>query len=190
MIAKGTKGAEVLALQLKLNESGAKLKPDGDFGTATEIALKAYQKANLNTQITGVLDAETIACMNPLILTDAIYDPLPRGQYHHNVTDKRGVCLHHTAGGGKAEAVGKMWAKDDRGRVATHFVVGADGTIIQTMPLQCWGNHIAMFRVGMKNDVQINSQYIGIEICNYGYAELEKGVFTNYSEPNVMLPMN
>jgi len=188
MIAKGTKGAEVITLQLKLNEAGAKLKADGDFGTATEAALKAYQTANLNTKITGVLDAETLACMYPLVLPCAKYVPMKRGQYHHGVSDKRGVCLHHTAGGPKAESVGPMWDRDKRGNVATHLVVGADGTIIQTMPLQCWANHIAMFRVGMKNDTKINSQYIGIEICNWGYLDLKEGIFINYV--NRVVPAN
>ena len=180
MIAKGTKGAEVITLQLKLNESGAKLKVDGDFGAATETALKAYQKANLNTQITGVLDAETLACMYPLILKCATYLPLPRGEYHHNVTDKRGVCEHHTAGGKDARTLQSNWAKDKRGRVATAVGISYDGSIYQYFPLQCWANHIAMFRVGMKNDTLINSQYIGIELCNWGYLELKNGIFFNY----------
>ena len=44
-IKKGSNGADVKTLQTRLNANGAKLTVDGDFGPATEVAVKAYQKA-------------------------------------------------------------------------------------------------------------------------------------------------
>ena len=52
MIQKGTKGNDVITLQQQLNAKGAKLVCDGDFGGATESALKAYQKKNLSPEAT------------------------------------------------------------------------------------------------------------------------------------------
>jgi len=46
LIKKGSKGDAVKKLQQILNSKGYKLSVDGDFGPATEAAVKAYQKAN------------------------------------------------------------------------------------------------------------------------------------------------
>lgn len=46
LIKKGSSGAAVKKLQQILNGKGYKLSVDGDFGPATEAAVKAYQKAN------------------------------------------------------------------------------------------------------------------------------------------------
>lgn len=44
VLKKGAKGPAVKKLQESLNKNGAKLKPDGDFGKNTEIAVKQFQK--------------------------------------------------------------------------------------------------------------------------------------------------
>lgn len=44
-LSKGSKGAEVKALQHRLNAFGYKLDEDGDFGPATEKAVKRFQQA-------------------------------------------------------------------------------------------------------------------------------------------------
>jgi len=46
VLRKGSKGAEVIDLQNLLNAKGVKLNVDGDFGPATEGAVKAYQTAH------------------------------------------------------------------------------------------------------------------------------------------------
>ena len=46
LIKRGSKGSAVLQLQKMLNAKGYKLTEDGDFGSKTEAAVKAYQKAN------------------------------------------------------------------------------------------------------------------------------------------------
>ena len=46
LIKKGSEGSAVLQLQKMLNAKGYKLTEDGDFGSKTEAAVKAYQKAN------------------------------------------------------------------------------------------------------------------------------------------------
>ena len=46
LIKKGSKGDAVKKLQEMLNAKGYKLTEDGDFGSKTEAAVKAYQRAN------------------------------------------------------------------------------------------------------------------------------------------------
>ena len=46
LVKKGSKGDAVRKLQEILNGKGYKLTVDGDFGSKTEAAVKAYQKAN------------------------------------------------------------------------------------------------------------------------------------------------
>lgn len=171
---KGDKGAEVKALQTFLNQNGANLVVDGHFGRLTEKAVIEYQKAN-NLPTTGQMELPTSGNRIIKML-------LKSSQYVTSKSDKTGVCLHHTASGGDAEAVVKVWNRDDRGRVATHFVVGADGKIIQCMPLENWAYHIALGRMGKSTGANnnVNKSYIGIEICNWGYLEEKNGIFYNY----------
>jgi len=187
MLKIGAKSNDVIAIQHALNLNGANLTTDGVFGAKTEQALKAFQKSQL-TKDSGVLDLETEAILLPIILPCATKMFLKRGQYRHTTSVKSGVCLHHTAGGSLAENVVNVWNGDDRGRVATHFIVGGKGEIVQAMPLQCWGHHILMERVGLKNDIQINSGYVGIEICNWGYLDKVGNSFYNY-KGGVMRPV-
>ncbi len=57
-LRKGIDGQAVKTLQEKLNANGATLKVDGDFGSGTEGAVRAYQQAN-GLQVTGIVDAAT-----------------------------------------------------------------------------------------------------------------------------------
>jgi peptidoglycan hydrolase-like protein with peptidoglycan-binding domain len=46
VLSLGDRGPEVRELQQRLNGAGASLRIDGDFGPATEAAVKAFQQAN------------------------------------------------------------------------------------------------------------------------------------------------
>lgn len=65
-LQKGDKGAEVKAMQKLLLKWDAKCLPkygaDGDFGSETLAALKAYQKA-IGVPVTGIYDAATKAAL-------------------------------------------------------------------------------------------------------------------------------
>ena len=63
-IQKGDTGSEVKALQTDLNTLGAKPKlvVDGDFGPATEAAVKAFQKAH-KLEVDGVVGPKTSAAL-------------------------------------------------------------------------------------------------------------------------------
>lgn len=59
-LKKGSKGAEVEALQKLLNKYGYTLKADGDFGANTDKQVKAFQKANGLT-VDGIVGEKTLA---------------------------------------------------------------------------------------------------------------------------------
>ena len=57
-VRKGNDGAEVWRVQRRLRQLGYLYKPDGSFGSLTEIALKYFQKKN-GLKETGIADEET-----------------------------------------------------------------------------------------------------------------------------------
>lgn len=56
----GDQGPDVRALQQRLNDRGAGLTVDGDFGKRTTLALENFQKIN-GLPVTGLVDAATVA---------------------------------------------------------------------------------------------------------------------------------
>lgn len=58
LVKKGSKGDAVKKLQQILNAKGYKLSVDGDFGPATEAAVRAYQGAN-NLEVDGEVGEKT-----------------------------------------------------------------------------------------------------------------------------------
>jgi D-alanyl-D-alanine carboxypeptidase (penicillin-binding protein 5/6) len=72
-LKKGTEGQLVQALQRTLNarmSPSPNLSEDGDFGPATEKALKAFQVAK-KLAVTGIANAETFKALGPLLFDDA-----------------------------------------------------------------------------------------------------------------------
>ena len=100
---------------------------------------------------------------------------LPEDQYHPVKTTKKQIVLHHTAGGPTAESSIKWW-KSSKERVATAFVIDRKGVIYQTMDDQHWAHHLGTKRA---NNVLLNKQSIGIELCCYGSLKLVNGQFIN-----------
>lgn len=105
---------------------------------------------------------------------------LPTDEYYPTITDKKTIVLHHTAGGHRADWTVATWDRDKtKGgkplRVATQFVIGGksikdgnqdwDGVIVEALPVEMWAHHLGTKN---SNNVQLNKQAIGIEICNYG----------------------
>ena len=118
--------------------------------------------------------------------------PLPESQYIKEVTEKKQIVLHHTAGNSSAPGTIKMWANDDRGRIATPIVISGkglskdtvDGEICQAFSSKYWAYHL-----GLKQDVfkskgvpykALDKHAIAIEICNWGPVEKRGDKFYNY----------
>ena len=104
-------------------------------------------------------------------------------QFFQDVHPKKQIYLHHTAGGPNAVSVANYFQQKE-GRVATAFVIGADGTIVQLFSSKHWAYHL-----GLKPEVfaekgvdykSLDKKSIGIENWNYGPLAKRNGYFYNY----------
>jgi hypothetical protein len=175
----GSKGELVKSLQRFL-----KIVPDGDFGPRTDAAVKTWQ-ANNNLRPDGIVGPKTWDAMG-LATTDSseliidsgdlviIPNFLPKGEYKVGPTKKEYVFLHHTAGWENPYNTITAWAKDNRGSVATEFVLGGqkittgedkhDGVLLQAFPEGGYGWHL-----GENGSQYMHTNSIGIEVCNFGW---------------------
>lgn len=128
---------------------------------------------------------------------------LPPNQYVQDSKFKpNSICLHHT-NGHSWQSTYNYWASDNGLRVATHFLIDRDGSVIQCIPLEkAWGFHINIAakdnkiptkykNLGRKYDMQS----IGIELCSMSqvtpyngkfldtYGKVFKGEITKLNKP-------
>lgn len=109
-------------------------------------------------------------------------------------TVKTAIVLHHTAGGHRPDNVIAGWNSDDRGRIATHYIIGGnststidrtyDGDIFQAIDEKYYA--FALGIVG--NGQRFDKCSIQIELCNYG--QLRKslnGKFYNWVNKEIPL---
>lgn len=102
---------------------------------------------------------------------------LPKTQYFKGPTIKKWAFGHHTAGWHNPYKVIDSWGRDNRGKVATEYVLGGqkitdgnnefDGILVKAFPDGGWGWHLGIGRR------ELHSNSIGIELNNFGY--LTKG---------------
>jgi N-acetyl-anhydromuramyl-L-alanine amidase AmpD len=116
-------------------------------------------------------------------LTKIIQARLASDQYFAEEIKKTQIYLHHTAGGGNAVAVSKFWNSNDT-RIATAFVIGENGDIVQCFSSKHWAWHLGIDQQDFtKHGVKyqnLNKLSIGIEVCNWGPLHLKNGKFYNY----------
>lgn len=181
VLKKGSTGALVKQVQESLG-----ITADGIFGAGTEAAVKKFQKENglfadgvvgpktMNIIISMNLDTDCSQIQSPSGLVIDESHLLPKDEYlHDKVYTNDYVILHHTAGWDNPYQVVDGWAKDDRGRVATEFVIGGqrctdnrsqyDGVIVRAFPEGGQGGHI-----GKSGSSYMNLHSVGIEMCNFG----------------------
>lgn len=108
---------------------------------------------------------------------------IPFSNYKREQTPKSQIYLHHTAGGPSGEQVYQYW-ESDLTPVATCVVISRDGTIVQGFNSGFWAYHLGLknkhfaeMGVPYKN---LDKTSIGVEICSYGWAKYEGGIFKNY----------
>lgn len=108
---------------------------------------------------------------------------LKKTQYFQEDTDKNQIYLHHTAGNGDPVGVAKYWDSTNE-RVATAFVIGNNGTIVQCFSSKEWAYHL-----GLKNSAfsnvgvpykALDKHSVGIEVCNWGPLTEKSGKYYNY----------
>jgi hypothetical protein len=123
------------------------------------------------------------------------------GEYYKKVVEKNTIYYHHTAGSHRPDWTIDGWDRDRtktgaRLAVGTAYVIGGidratgntnfDGKIYQAFDEKYWAYHLG---VSLNNDM-VNSQSIGIEICNYGpLTKTADGSFINYVNSEVPVNM-
>ena len=181
MILKiGSKGKEVKSLQEYLG-----IYADGDFGPNTEKSVKEWQLKN-GLSADGIVGPKTWDSMG-LATTDnseSIYVTsnglsieryyLPKGEYIDGPTKKEYLFLHHTAGWHNPYKCIDQWGRDNRGRIATEFVLGGssvkgnddsnEGKLLQAFPEGGYGWHL-----GKNGSQYMHTNSVGIEVCNFAY---------------------
>ena len=178
VLRKGSRGNEVKELQEFLG-----IGADGVFGPGTEAAVKAWQKEN-GLVDDGIVGPATLDCMG-LVGTDnseTTYQTsngltvhrhmLPPNEYMTGSKPEY-VFLHHTAGWHNPFRTVDHWGRDNRGKVATEFVLGGqsikgdddqhDGVLVQCTPEGGWGWHLGRGRSHM------HQNSVGIEVNNFGW---------------------
>lgn len=127
--------------------------------------------------------------------------PLPADQYVREASDKNTIYLHHTAGNADPYSVLRWW-DETSDPVATAFVIGGkptranhswkDGELIQAFSSKYWAWHLGVKQSNMPpgslSSKKLNSQAVGIEICNFGYLTQHNGRFVSYA--NTIIPDN
>jgi N-acetyl-anhydromuramyl-L-alanine amidase AmpD len=115
--------------------------------------------------------------------TKIVQSRLKKTQYFQDETPKNQIYLHHTAGGGNPVAVAKYW-DNTSDRVATAFVIGSNGTIVQCFSSREWAYHLGLKKnIFTKHNVPYKSLdkfSVGIEVCNFGPLKLKNGKFYTY----------
>jgi N-acetyl-anhydromuramyl-L-alanine amidase AmpD len=115
--------------------------------------------------------------------TKIVQHRLSNDQFFQDVHEKKQIYLHHTAGGGNPVSVANYFQQKE-GKIATAFVIGEKGTIVQLFSSKHWAYHL-----GLKPEVfaekgityrSLDKISIGIEICNYGMLKKQNGYFINY----------
>ena len=180
ILKNGSTGSNVKLLQEFLN-----IHADGIFGKGTTKSVKEFQNANGLTA-DGIVGPATWDCMgiastdnsettytteNGLIVNKYY---LPNGEYKVGPTKKEYVFLHHTAGWNNPFSTIDHWGRDDRGAIATEFVLGGqsvrgndnkyDGEMVQAFPEGGYGWHL-----GKNGSQYMHTNSVAIEVCNFGY---------------------
>ncbi len=183
LLKEGSRGQEVAELQQAWG-----IAADGVFGAGTRAAVKAYQKEN-GLVDDGIVGSQTLAAIREANATtdnsEKVYSPyqglvvnkyfLPKGEYKEGPTQKEYLFLHHTAGWNNPYKTVDGWAKDDRGAIATEFVLGGrsvrgnddhyDGELVQCLPEGGYGWHL-----GKNGSQYMHTHSVAIEVCNFSYA--------------------
>lgn len=122
--------------------------------------------------------------------------PFSESQYYKEVTEKKQIVLHHTAGNSSGIATIQNWNTDDRGRIATCVTISGpgnkqspDGEICQAYSSNYWAYHLGIkqevFRSRKLPQIAIDKHAIGIEICNWGQLEKVGDKYINYVDREV-----
>ena len=118
-----------------------------------------------------------------LDISKIVQHRLKPGQFIEVKYDKKQIYLHHTAGGPDAVSVARYFDTKPE-RVATAFIIGANGTIVQCFSSKDWAYHLGLkesiFKANKVPYLSLDPISIGIEVCNWGPISFKNGKYYNY----------
>lgn len=118
-----------------------------------------------------------------LDISKIVQHRLRPGQFMEVKHEKKQIYLHHTAGGPDAVSVAKYFDTKPE-RVATAFIIGANGTIVQCFSSRDWAYHLGLkegiFKASKVPYLSLDPISIGIETCNWGPLSFKNGKYYNY----------
>ena len=118
-----------------------------------------------------------------LDISKIVQHRLKSGQFMEVKHEKKQIYLHHTAGGPDAVSVAKYFDNKPE-RVATAFIIGANGTIVQCFSSKDWAYHLGLkesiFKASKVPYISLDPISIGIEVCNWGPLTFKNGKYYNY----------
>ena len=128
-----------------------------------------------------------------LDINNIVRVPFPDNQFIKEVTAKKQIYLHHTAGNSSGVATASYWAKTNE-RVATAFIISGkvkpnekekNGSIVQCFGSKYWGYHLGLQKERFIENklpyISLDKISVGIEVCNWGYVNKQAdGTFKNY----------
>lgn len=190
LLKEGSRGQEVVELQQAL-----KITVTGIFDKKTKAAVMSYQREH-GLIVDGIVGNQTLSAIREASIStdisEKVYSPfpgltvkknfLPSSEYKAGPTHKEYLFLHHTAGWNNPFNTVQDWASDNRGPVATEFVLGGrsvkgdddrfDGEMVQCCPEGAYGWHL-----GDNGSQYMHVHSVGIEVCSFG--QLTKGGYRN-----------
>lgn len=197
VLKQGHSGDLVEAVQDRLG-----LRVDGVFGPKTKEKVKSFQIQHglKGDGVVGPITWKKLG-LNPHeleadtdITTGATWIEqyhLPDGEYVKEVTPKRWIFIHHTAGRHNPYKVIDQWGRDQRGRIGTHYVIGGlpasgvdetkyDGRILQAFKDEYWGYHL-----GKTKSRTMHRGSISIELCSAGRLTKKDGKYYTWYKSEV-----
>jgi N-acetyl-anhydromuramyl-L-alanine amidase AmpD len=160
---------------------GYDLIVDAHFGKKTLSALQSFQKKH-GLVVDGIAGPKTMATLESIQknktqhnnpnLTNINYgsleviktEKLPDFQYVKQITPKKQIFLHFTAGSSDAKTTTNYW-NSDLSKVATAYVIdGKTGLPYEMFHPDYFGWHLGI----KKTNGKLDKASIGIEICSYG----------------------
>lgn len=99
---------------------------------------------------------------------------MPDAEYFKTVSEKSGICVHHTVGG-TARSTFNWWNQDSH-MVGTAFIIDRDGAVYNVFDPECWA-----WQFGLPWDyeekIAFEKRFIGIELASEGGLLEEDGKF-------------
>ena len=197
VLYRGCTGDNVRVIQESLG-----IENDGIFGPITEGFVKDFQKSKglfpdgivgpktWVLLVAATTDNKEVNVDNGLNEIQIHKHYLPKGEYLDGPTKKEYLFLHHTAGWHNPYKCINNWGRDDRGRIATEFVIGGpsisntdfqyDGEIVKCIPDGGYGWHL-----GKNGNQAMHTNSVGIEVCNFSYLKKNEGKYYCYAKYEV-----